>query len=71
MPIILKEPRHSICVYATLWTHGPTKRPIITIKRGPAFHIPRGDSLFIETAVYEGAFDFEYAIMYYYILSRM
>ena len=36
-------------------------------KKGAGIPYPKGDSLFIETAVYEGAFDFEYAIMYYYI----
>jgi tetratricopeptide (TPR) repeat protein len=36
-------------------------------KKGVGIPYPSGDSLFIETAVYEGAFDFEYTVMYYYI----
>ena len=35
--------------------------------KGVTIPYPVGDSLFIETAVYEGAFDFEYTVMYYYI----
>lgn len=36
-------------------------------KKGKDIPYPSGDSLFIEAAVYEGAFDFEYTVMYYYI----
>ena len=36
-------------------------------KKGVGIPYPKGDSLFIEDAVYNGGFDFEYTVMYYYI----
>jgi hypothetical protein len=36
-------------------------------KKGVCIPYPKGDSLFIEDAVYNGGFDFQYTVMYYYI----